>query len=171
MVTDVAPTTIENVPAEHPVHEVEDRSTLYLPALQSLQSEVVVLPSCSEYLPASHATQSELRLLPSVAENVPAAQSRHVSADTADTDSEYFPAPHKVHAEAETAPVDAKYLPDPQLVHPPSPTPALYLPSAHPTHVPLTLVYPALHWQDAWPEALSACAGHDKQIPLPESDL
>jgi hypothetical protein len=47
----------------------------------------------------------------------------------------------------------------------------LYVPSEHPTHVPLTLVKPALHWQEACPDGLSAFNGHAKQTPLPECVL
>ena len=75
------------------------------------------------------------------------------------------------HTDADVARRADEYFPAPQLVHPLLPASTLYLPSAHPTQVPLTLVYPAVHWQDACPDALSELAEHDKQTPLPESDL
>jgi hypothetical protein len=98
-------------------------------------------------------------------------QARQVTSDTAPADTEYLPAPHKVQADNEVAPNNAEYVPAPHMVHSLSPTSGLYLPSEHPTQVLLTLVKPALHWQEAWPDGLSALDGHAKQLPLPGSDL
>ena len=128
-------------------------------------------PSDDEYFPAPHNTHMERSWLPSLAAYVPMPQSRHVAAETAPTEDEYLPAPHSAQAEDEDAPVDAEYLPASQPVHFPLPTSALYLPSEHPTHVPLTRSKPALHWQEACPDGLSALAGHVKQAPLPEAVL
>ena len=40
---EVDPSTAENVPAEHPVHAVEDRSELYLPELQRSSCDFQIL--------------------------------------------------------------------------------------------------------------------------------
>ena len=111
---DVAPTTIENVPAEHPVHEVEDRSTLYLPALQSLQSEVVVLPSCSEYLPASQDWQTRADIAAHSDENLPFG---HSWQDAEPSSAENVPIPHSSQTELVAAPVSAACLPAAHLRH------------------------------------------------------
>ena len=105
-------------------------------------------------------------------EYLPAGQSpEHVASDVSPVEDENLPAPHSAQVEEEDAPVDPEYLPASQLVHFPLPTSALYLPSEHPTHVPLTRLKPALHWQEACPDELSALAGHGKQAPLPEAVL
>ena len=114
------------------------------------------LPTWLKILPAEQSVQSNTEPAPSISPYFPASHARHTETDQAPTCEEYVPLSQRTHTDADIARRDDEYFPAPQLVHPWLPASTLYLPSAHPTHVPLTLVYPALHWQDACPEALSA---------------
>jgi len=99
----------------------------YLPTLQRVQ----VLDESVEYVPASHAIQEAKDNAPGVRECLPAEH----GVQEEDDETEKLPATHAVQAVDELA-----YVPALHCKHPDEPTPSLYLPEAHPSHLqPLDL--------------------------------
>ena len=75
----MAPTSVDQVPAVHVLHEPEPDSD-HVPALQLVHTLTLSAPTAVEKVPASQLEHIECALAPIVVEYVPAAQPMHLVA-------------------------------------------------------------------------------------------